>query len=393
MPEVLSDSAPGVAEAMAAAFNPKPAVAAPAAAPAPETKPADAPAPETKPAAAAPEAKPAAPAAKKDFTDDEIALARKEKPDHKAWKILDSVKARASQTETQLKSELAKLQAKPNETPADTARIEQLQKLIDEKDGEVKTWKQRVEEADFTRSEEYTTKYVQPYQNEKRRALDEVKKLTFRFTDTDGVQQTRPANEADFEKAMSLGASEQDEYLEAAFGKSAWRITNRINELERIRSASIQATQDFSTNYEKNKVARELEAKRQRETYEKELGDAYTGFQKDPEIGRYVSEAEDDPDGTKLYKSELEKFDGFKTVQPTAADAATVRARYAMAPRLLHVTKQQQAKIASLEADLAKFRGADPGGEVKTATGGTQPEAELGVEGKIKSMSWDGKAR
>jgi hypothetical protein len=263
--------------------------------------------------------------------------------------------------------------------------------LIDEKDGEVKTWKQRVEEADFTRSDEYSSKYVQPYQNEMKRAMEEVKALTVTFT-VDGEPQTRAATENDFKKALALPPSEQDAFIHDTFGRSAHRVINRINELERIKLAANNAVTEFATNYEKNKTQRELDTKRQRDEWEKSLNESYTGFQKDPEIGKYVSESETDPDGTKLYKAELERFDGFKVNAPTAADAATVRALYAMAPRLLQETKQLAAKVSSLEAELAKFRGADPGGEIKNATGGNQAPEDLGVEGKIKALDWQGKA-
>jgi len=388
MPEALAPDAQGVAEATAAMFaaNPADGVSQTPAATAikPEQKPIETPAaPEQKPL---PEAKPA----KKEFTDEEIAAARKEKPDHKAWKILDSIKAKSSASEAALKSELEKLKQRP-ETPANDARMAQLEKLLEERDQKIKERDQRLEEADFTRTEQYTQKYILPYNNEWKNAISTVKGLTV-MAQKDGETITRQGTEADFMKAAALPPSEQDDFIEATFGKSAWRVTKHLNKLYELKDSERAAVEDFAANYEKNKVQRELDMKRQREAYEKELGDTFTNLQKDPELGSYLSESETDPDGTKIYKAELDKFNSFKTTAPTAADAATVRARYAMAPRLLHVNKQLSSKVASLEAELAKFRGADPGAAVKTAANPAAPAAELGVEEKIKSLSWDGRS-
>lgn len=361
---------------------------------APETPPAVTPAtPEPRPPVEAPAQPPPptpepapASAKKADFTEAEIEAAQKENPDHKAWKILKFVKGRAAANEAAWNAEKTKLEGRP-QTPANDERIAQLEKMIEEGKQETKTWKQRVEEADFTRSEEYTNKFVNPYQSERKRALEEVKGLTVSFTQ-DGEPQTRQATESDFTKAMSLPPSEQDDYIHATFGKSAWRVMNRINELNRIKEAANNSVTEFAANYEKNKTTRELDFKRQRDEYEKALAEAHSGFQKDPELGKYLTEAETDPEGTKLFKTALEKFDSFKTVQPTAADAAEVRASYAMKPRLLHENKQLSAKVASLEAELAKLRGVDPGQAVKTVTGSAAVTPAKGVDGLIAGLKW-----
>lgn len=347
-------------------------------------KPAETPAaPEVKPAAApAPDAK----AKKNDFTDAEIDEGLQKHKDEKGWGVVKYLRNKYTTAEAAWNAEKSKLEARP-QTPANDDRIAQLERLIEEGKQETKTWKQRVEEADFTRSEEYTNKFVNPFQSERKRALEEVKGLTVTFQQ-DGEPQTRQATENDFTKAMALPPSEQDDYIHATFGKSAWRVMNRINELNRIKEAANSAVTDFAANYEKNKTTRELDFKRQRDEYEKALAEAHSGFQKDPELGKYLTEAETDPEGTKLFKTALEKFDSFKTVQPTAADAAEVRASFAMKPRLMHEVKQLTSKVASLEAELAKLRGVDPGQAVKTITGSAAAATPKGVDGLIAGLKW-----
>lgn len=335
--------------------------------PTPEVKPETPPAkPEEKAPEVKPEAKPEVkPAAKKEVGDDEIEKERKANPNHKAWKILDSVKAKFATTEAAWKAEKAALESRP-QSNANDARIAQLEKLLGERDGELKSWKQRTEEADFTRSETYTSQFVKPYQAELKRAFDEVKNLTITFV-KDNENQTRQATELDFRKAMSLPPDEQDAFIHEAFGRSAWRVINRINELNRIRSASEEAVREFSENYEKNKTERELAQQREQDEYKRDFEAEHDRLRKDAEFGKYVSESDADPEGTQLLKTELEKFDGYKeamqkmSAKDRAAVAALVRARFAGAPRLQSEVKRQASKIAELEAELGKFRKADPG--------------------------------
>lgn len=363
------------------------APAPPAAAPEPP-KPAEAPTTATPP----PEPAKAAPAAKKDFTDAEIDDGLKKHPDANGWKVVSYLRKKFNNSEAVWKSEKAALEARP-QTPANDARIEQLQKLIDEKDGEVKTVKQRMAELDFTRSDEYSTRFVQPYNNELKRALEEVKGLTVTFQ-KDGEPQTRQATENDFQKAMKLPPDEQDNFIHDAFGRSAHRVINRINELSRIRAASEQAIADHSANFEKTKTERELAQKREQAEYDKHFSTAHDELKANPEFGSYVSENEADPEGSQIFKAELEKFDDFKTSMQSmtpkeaAATAALVRARFAAEPRRAAESKRDKAEIASLKAELAKLRGADPGGPIKTAVSAAPVEQPAGIDGMMGKMDW-----
>lgn len=393
MPETLEStpapSSGGISDMIAAKFSP-PAPAAPA----PPTEPAksvDAP-----PAPVVPKAEPTAkpePAAKKEFADDEIEKERKANPSHKAWKILDSIKTKYSTSETALKAEIARIQAKPVEGVADAAKIKAMEDRISELSEEGKTWRQRVEEADYTRSEDYTNRFVTPYRTEEKRAFDEVKNLSVSFPDGDETK-TRQATENDFRKAMALPANEQDDYIHATFGKSAWRVINRINELNRIRESANQAVSDHAANYEKNKVERELAAKREGEEFEGHFNEAFKGLSADPDLGIYVSESSADPEGTALLKAELIKFDSFKTEmakmapKDRAAAVALVRARFATNPRLVKDNKAKDAKITSLEADIAKMRGTDPGSKITTVTGAPVAEEPKGIDGMIGKLNW-----
>jgi len=397
MPDTLEAPAPASSGGIDAMVDAK---FAPPAAPtsAPETPPAT---PSETPAApkveAAPDAKPKTgfDSLEEDWTPQLEAKLRKLYPESKMWKVKDFVEKKYQTSETVLKAKLADFEARPK-TPANDEKVKALEDRIAELSEEGKTWRQRVEEADYTRSEEYNTKYVTSFRAEEKRAFDEVKNLTVSFTNPEGEAQTRQATENDFRKAMALPANEQDDFIHATFGKSAWRVINRINELNRIRESAGQAVADHAANFEKNKVERELATKRQEQEYKGYFTEAFKGLSSDPDLGSYISESEADPEGTALLKAELNKFDSFKTemakMQPKdrAAAVALVRARFGGAPRAIAELKKERAKIVSLEAELAKFRGADPGAPVKTVTGATQTVEAKGIDSMVGALKWDG---
>lgn len=366
-----------------------PPVETPAVAPTPSPKPAETPAaPEVK---ATSEVKPDTKAKKTDFTDAEIDEGLQKFQDEKGWGVVKYLRKKYTTAEAAWNAEKSKLEARP-QTPANDERIAQLEKLIEEGKQETNTWKQRTEEEAYTRGETYLKQFVQPYQSEVARGIAEVAGTanTPAMTVTEiknNEETTRPATARDFQRLLKMEPEEWDAETDK-FGRGKQRVVARMLRISDIREREQQAREEYSANYEKNKVAKELEIKRQREAYEKELAEAHSGFQKDPELGKYLTEAETDPEGTKLFKTALEKFDSFKTVQPTAADAAEVRASYAMKPRLMHEVKQLTSKIASLEAEIAKMRGTDPGQPVKTVTGSAAATPAKGVDGLIAGLKW-----
>jgi hypothetical protein len=367
--------------------------------PAPETPPATP--PETPPATlnieAAPNAKPKTgfDSLEKDWTPELEAKLRKLYPEHKMWRVKDVVESKYKSSESQLTAKLAELEAR-RQTPANDEKIEQLQKLIEDRDQRLKERDQRLEEADFTLGQTYA-KFVSRFNTEKLEALDVVKSLAVTYTDPEGETKTRQATDSDFNQALNISdPAAQDDFIEKTFGRSAWRVTNHINELNRIRRDAKQAKDDFAANFEKNKVERELAAKRQEQEYEGHFNEAFKGLSSDPDLGSYVSESEADPEGTALLKAELNKFDSFKTEmakmnpKDRAGAVALVRARFGGAPRAIAELKKERAKIAELEAKIAKLIGTDPGQQVKTVTGGPAATEAKGIEGMVGALKWDG---
>ena len=363
----------------------------PAPAPAPAPKAADALKIDPKPAAPAAAPKPEAakaPAAPKPALKDEIQKLSDEQMAHlrqmfpdakKLWSVVDAIKLKSGNVEAQLKAELNAIKSKPVEGAQDSARVKELEARLADMSEETKTWKQRVEEASYTHSEDYVNRFAKPYKAELERAIEEVKSLTMTLT-KDGDTSTRQATEDDFRQAMELPLGRQGDFIHDTFGKSAYLVINRINRLREIKEASVAATSEHATNHEKTRLDKELSAKQEQKDYDSHFQAAAEAIKAHPNGGKYFSESEADPEGSALLKSGYERYDKLGSELPSmspsdkAAVAAVVRSRFAAVPRLVSQIGKLEAKIAEFEAERGQLQAADPGAKIN-GTGGTPPPA------------------
>ncbi len=388
MPEAIAPEAPtisieslmsGLDAATADASAPAVPQAAPAATPeapkaeAPKVEPAKAP---EAPKADTPKVEPAK-AAPKEMSVEEMEKAVKANP--KAWKVLESLKKAHSSEKAQLQQQIDTIKNKPVEGVMDATKVKALEDRIAQLSEEGKNWKQRAAEADYTRSEEYQTKFVAPYTNELKRAIEEMKGITLTYTDADGERKTRPATENDFRKALSLPPDEADNFIHDAFGRSAHRVISRVNELSRIREASEQAIKSHAENHEKTAAEREALTKREQAEYDNSFKSASESLKSHPVGSKYFAPKESDPEYSKSLNEGYESYDGFResvanmTAPERAAVAATVRARYAAFQPMAAQIKSLEAKVASLTAELGGSRKVDPGAAAPAAPSGGAP--------------------
>jgi len=305
-------------------------------------------------------------------SDDEAVI----KSNPKAWKVFESFKKTAAAKEAALQAQVDSIKNKPVESPADAAKLKALEDRIAELSEGEKTWKQRAAEADFTRSEEYLTKFVRPYNRELKSAFDEIKSLTFSYT-VDGETQTRPATEADFKKAMSLPIEDQDEFIHNSFGRSAHRVISRINEIGRIRAASELAVSEHAENVDKNKLEKETLSKREKDEFDSHFRASDESLRNHPVGSKYFAPSDADPEGSKILGEGYDKFDSLQTTlgsmkpDERAAVAAVVRARFAAMPRVAAALTKANAEIESLKAQLGKFKKSDPGSATASISSGS----------------------
>lgn len=355
--------------------TPKPA--APAAPAAPEAaKPAD-----TTPAKPTPAAKPESEATEAD-------VEKLLKPNAKAWRVYEGVKKSWKSKESELQAKITALESKPVTQAGDPAKLAALEKQLEELRGETKTWKDRAAQADFTKSEDYDKRFRTPYNREKQAALEEVKHLQVKSINRDGEESVRAGTEADFLKALALPPGEQDEFIHAAFGNAAWRVINRINEMQRISRASQEATAEHSEKYESSQQEMEGRTKKEQEAYESFLSQAQDGIKSHPELGKYFTPDESDPESTAILQKGYEQFDDFATnghklpPQERAEHVAAYRAMVAGFSSALLRENRLKSKVTELEAELGKYRKADPGAAPLAGGDVAVPEVK-GIAGLI----------
>lgn len=396
---------------------PESAVAAPPA-PTPSPAPTPAPTPSSSPAPAAekptginravaemdaalarkPEAKPSVqPKADGKPTDDakpdfDLATATEEQYDEafkkappKWYKIYDGYKAKVGPKLKELQAAQTKLQQLESKPPSadNTAKIEVLEKQIKELEGTAKSREQRLIESDYARSDEYKKKYLDRYAKEKQTAIEEVKGLTVRYKEGDEDRQ-RPATEADFQKALRLPPGDQDAFIHETFGSSAFRVINRINEMNRIRSEASESVAQHTEAFQAKQIEDENLSKHERETFTKSRTEAHKALEEKWPALFSTKHYESDPDA----KSKLEGGYAFvdkvdtdlekMTPDDKAAFASVLRARAAAMPLADLLLTRAKAENDSLKAELAKYRGSDPGKEITDKGKGEGDDKKVG---------------
>ena len=356
------------------------AAAATKAPPAPAPEPGKTDDPKPAPAAAAPKPEPK-PADPKPEPKDEGEPDWSKAPP-KWHKIYEGHKAKTTETIKSLESKIKSLEAKPFEQAGDAAKLQAYEKQLEELRNESKTYKQKLAELDYTKSDEYQTQYVQRAQTLYAEAAQFVEQLKV----TDGDVE-RNATKADFDYIRSLPLAARRKAATALFGEYAGDVIDYTKSIDRIKNDAQLALQKHAENFERTSIERETMTKKQRELYETHREQALNRIRENEAYGRFFKEDESDPEGSKLFTETLATIDEVSAkldslpIEEQAAYGAAFRASAAATPRLLYELKKTTAERDSLREELAKIRGTDPGaGELKTGEKPAPPEPK-GIAG------------
>lgn len=385
--------------------NPTP----PAAEPAKPATPPPAPAPE-KPAEVKPDAlqrasdkmakivgdkKPAAPKVDKakvaEAPDEEVE--KHIKPNANAWRVYEAKKKAWAEKEAgfttktaELEKKIAELSAKPNPTAADDTKLKALEARLAERETEAKTYRQKLEERDYTQSSEYQEKYLKPWNAVHAEAYAFVKGV--QVLDPETGEPSRQATEADFEKVKSTPIQQRRAVAKALFGEDiAGDVVDYVKEIDRIGKGAQDAIANHSQNYEKisaeRRLAQEGESKKFQELENTERMELEQKF---PDYFS-VEHHKDNPELQKALAEGYAQYDqiasGFSKLSPQEQAATKVlhRAWFAAFPLMHKQVETLKGQVASLTEELARIRGTDPG-TPKPSTGAVTPaESEDGIKG------------
>lgn len=341
-------------------------------------------------------AKPAEPATPPKPGDQDMSVEDMEKflkahSNKKPWKVYESLKTTTAQKVAELEGKLAALERKPVESPGDAAKMAALEKQIEALSGETKTYKQKLAQADFKHTDAYTN-----LSNRANRIFQQgtTAITAMKITNPDGT--TRDATAQDLDRLRRMDPADREEKLDEMFGPKARLVARFTDALDQIRAEAAEAEEEFAKTHEQTSLQRELEAKGQKAKFDSTYKASLEELRKNEVWGKWFAPDEKDPEATKLLNdgfAEIERvLEASETMSPeeAAAHAAVFRARAAAMPRMLLEYNRQTAKITALEAELAKYRGTDPGARGATSGGGAPAENKpKGIEGAAMAFDSD----
>jgi len=353
----------------------KPAAAPPE--PAPEKPAAKAePAPPTKPAPKPPEAKVAPkpepkPTDTKPAPQDNVAQLRQRKDALEKY-------------EKQAKAEIAKLQEENRTLAGKKYVTPEIEQEIADNKAEVARLKAQVAESAFEHSDEFKSRYVEPWQRTLQSVLAMVDQMATPDQTEEGGPQSRKTTSADLQRVMAAPVSEQAEMAQKIFGQhNALRVLTQIdklNDMKQQAEASIKshhaemgAKQKQMEEWQRTEIQKYTTL---RDQNRKELVEKYPQFfgpdEADPEASEALTK------GFEFVDRAAEKAEDL-SVDERAAYSEVIRAKAAWFPKGHLLIKRKDEKIAALEEELSKYRGSDPGSEKEKGRTEPKKENEMGI--------------
>lgn len=308
-----------------------------------------------------------------------------EKKSKNPWKLVDEYKARAAKAETDL-VEARKAGFNPEERKAVDQQIADLRKANEELEKEIRF-------VNYSKSNEFKTKYQEPYEKAWERAAKEVGEIVVQDPDTG---ERRNATTADLYKVVVSPLNEARDLADTVFGKFAddvMQYRKEIRSLNDAQEGALKAAHDSSIERDKQTVAqRQKFATETAGEIKKVWDEANHAFNERPDLAFVFKPADTDTESKdRLAKGYalVDKAFSVNSADPKLtpdqrAEAvkmhAAVRMRAAGFGPLLALNKVKDAKIAALEKELSQFKQTVP------ATGGTSGP-ETGTE--RPSSGWD----
>lgn len=278
---------------------------------------------------------------------------------------LSQVEKERDELKSSYEKQIADLKSK---SPDDTLKTQ-----LEDYRKQLETLKSELAQSSYERSEEFKQKYQEPFNRSYQAACEEIQRLPVRIDD----EHTRQATVADFNKILTAPVEDQGRLATELFGVNAALVLAHRNELFRMKREADLAVASRKGDFEKLAKEKEGQQRAQKaqfvqfhERSAKELEDSYPQFfaspKDDSELAQAIKEGYEFVD--KL-RQEEEKM----PIDERAAYSAVIRARAAaFVPNFIR-DQRKDAKIASLEKELAKLRGSDPGAG-KQVSGDTQPK-------------------
>jgi hypothetical protein len=309
------------------------------------------------------------------------------------WKLVDEYKAKSKEYEAKI--------AEVEKRAIPESKMKEYQAQIEAGQARLKELEEEIRYVNFSKSEEFKSKYQQPYDAAWKRAMGELKELTI---EEDGGQ-TRPVAPADILSLVNKSLPEARKEAVEKFGDFADDVMAHRKEIRRLFDEQESALTEARTSGEK----RESEM---REKLQKERGEATTAIKDqwakaneaahaDEKYGTYFKPVEGDEQGNQRLAKGFELADRAFSENPMAPGLtpeqrssivqrhAAVRNRAAAFGRLVHFIQQRDTTIAELKAELAKYDSAEPPADTPPPGGSVEatPKGMSGVLAELRKRA------
>jgi hypothetical protein len=281
------------------------------------------------------------------------------------WHLLEEYKTKSKKYEEELSTLRTKVPS------------EERQKEIDRITNRAKELEEEIRYVNYTKSEEFKTKYQQPYEAAWKRATGELSEL--RVDDGNGGERQVVAN--DILEVVNLPIQEARKLAVAKFGEFADDVMGHRKEIRRLFDEQTAALDEARKTGETREKQRQEQATAQFEAASKEVqtvwNTANESAKADPKYGKYFTPVDGDQEGNQALAKGFELADRAFSENPGRAKTAeerksiverhaAVRNRAAAFGRLTKWNAKLESRVAELEGQLKKYTGAEPpvGGSV-----------------------------
>lgn len=318
------------------------------------------------------------------LSDDDVKVA---KSHPKAWAILRAQekkwKEQAKTSTAALEAKIAELSKKPAPTAADTEKLARLEMQLAEREGELKSYRSKLEERDYRESKEYSEKFVQPFNNGFQKARAFVAEL--QVLNEDG-QPERAATPQDFDAIYEAKPQQRYALAKKMFGPDvAFEVVSFAKDLQSLNERAREAVTAHAANYEKISAERATASERERQAYAQHVNDAKAALDEAHPAHFSLAHYDSSPELKAALQSGYDEVDALNPemlakLSPEDRAAASAVVRGKAAAFNLHVAQLQAAtkEIETLKAELVKYRGSDPGAATPAAAPAAATDEPIG---------------
>lgn len=281
------------------------------------------------------------------------------------WKLVDEHKAARAKVEQEL-AEIKKTVGDPAALKKQVEAIQSIQKRNEELEQEIKY-------VNYSKSKEFQEKYQQPYEESWKKWMGELGELT--VTD-DATGAERPLQPQDLLELVNMPLQKARAKAVDVYGAFADDVMGARKELRGLFESQQKALDDAKKTSDGYQARLQQEFGQRREALTKEVGEVWNKANefvvKDEKIGKFFKPVEGDEEGNKRLADGFAIADKAFAVNPFDPRLnpqqrkeivelhAAVRNRAAAFGRLSLQNQRLEKQLATIKAELNKFKEAEP---------------------------------